>query len=111
MALTQLGIIHTAISLVAVAAAIVALVRVHEIRLRTPIGQVYWWGTMLSAVTGLFIYQHGGFGKPHVLSILTIVVLLVAWVAMFTDAFTAKQNCPVSKVLNAPITLDAKLVA
>ena len=40
-ALSSLGIVHTAISLVAVAAAAVALVKYHHLRDDTRAGQVY----------------------------------------------------------------------
>ena len=33
---------------------------------------------MLTCVTGFGIFQHGGFGKPHALGVITLVVLVVA---------------------------------
>jgi hypothetical protein len=32
-------------------------------------------------LTGFGIYQHGGFGKPHALGVLTLLVLGLAWLA------------------------------
>ena len=80
-ALTPLGIVHTAISLVAVGAGLAALVRDREIAPASRLGQVYLWATVLTCVTGFGIFQHGGFGKPHALGILTLVLLAAAFLA------------------------------
>jgi uncharacterized membrane protein len=79
-ALTPLGIVHTAISLVAVGAGVVALVRERRIDPSTRLGQVYLWATVLTCLTGFGIFQHGGFGKPHALGVLTLLLLGAAWV-------------------------------
>lgn len=86
-ALTTLGIIHTAISLVAVASGFWALARDKEISALNSLGRTYLVTTFLTAVTGLGIFQHGGFGPPHVLSILTILALAVGSAAAFTATF------------------------
>jgi uncharacterized membrane protein len=85
--LTQLGIVHTAISLVAVVAGFIALVRDRKISPRNTIGKVYIVTTVLTCLTGFGIFQHGGFGKPHVLGIITLVVLGIAWLAGYTNVF------------------------
>jgi hypothetical protein len=79
--LTNLGILHTAISLVAVGAGAVALLRDREISPRNRVGQLYIWTTVLTCLTGFPILQHGGFGKPHALGIITLFVLVVAALA------------------------------
>jgi len=81
LGLTTLGIIHTAISLVALAAGIVALIRYKEIPPKSLVGKLYIWTTVLTCLTGFPIMQHGGFGKPHALGIITLVVLVVAALA------------------------------
>jgi len=85
--LTQLGMIHTAISLIAVAAGLVALIRDKEISPRNTLGKVYVITTILVCLTGFGIFQHGGFGKPHVLGIITLIVLGVAYVAGYTKLY------------------------
>src|SRR6267143_6373114 len=82
--LTQLGVIHTAISLIAVAAGLIALLRDREISPRNTLGKVYVITTVLVCLTGFGIFQHGGFGKPHTLGIITLIVLGVAYVAGYT---------------------------
>ena len=81
LGLTSLGLVHTAISLVAVFAGIVALLRYKEITLRTGWGQVFVWTTVLTCLTGFGIFQHGGFGKPHALGIITLAALAVGALA------------------------------
>jgi uncharacterized membrane protein len=85
--LTSLGIIHTAISLVAVAAGLIALVRDKQITSSNRLGQVYFITTALTAITGFGIFQHGGFGKPHALGLLTLVVLGIIVVASRTQLY------------------------
>jgi len=85
--LTTLGVIHTAISLIAVAAGLIVLARDKEISPRTRVGQVYVIMTVLTCLTGFGIFQHGGFGKPHVLGIVTLVVLAVAAAAGYSRTF------------------------
>jgi uncharacterized membrane protein len=85
--LTPLGTVHTAFSLVAVAAGLIALIRDQAISPRNRVGQVYLVTTVITCLTGFGIFQHGGFGNPHVLGIVTLVVLVVAGVAGGTRLF------------------------
>ncbi|MGH7292521.1 MAG: hypothetical protein ACREJT_14985 [Myxococcota bacterium] len=85
--MTTLGTIHTAISLVALVAGLVALIRDRQITLDNGLGKLYVVTTALTALTGFGIFQHGGFGKPHVLGVITLVVLAVAWAAGRTALF------------------------
>ncbi|CAN5223715.1 hypothetical protein BH10PSE18_BH10PSE18_34090 [soil metagenome] len=76
--LTPLGLAHTAISLVALAAGIAALIRFGEIPARHVLGRTYIWATVMTCLTGFGIFRHGGFGAPHALGVLTLLVLAVA---------------------------------
>jgi uncharacterized membrane protein len=87
LGLTTLGLFHTAISLVALAAGAVALVRDKEIMRVSALGQLYIWTTVITSVTGFGIFQHGGFGKPHALGVLTLIVLAFAAIAGRTQWF------------------------
>ncbi len=78
--LTAFGAFHTAISLLAVLAGILALVRHCEITTRTGLGLWYVRLTAATCITGLVIFRHGGFGPPHVLAILTLVVLAITYI-------------------------------
>lgn len=87
LGLTALGVVHTVLALVALVTALVALVRDKEIRVDTRLGQSYVWATALTALTGLGIFNHGSFGKPHVLSIVTLAVLALAALARRSTLF------------------------
>jgi len=85
--LTLLGAFHTAVGLFAVAMGIVSLVRHGEIGTTTTAGRVYLWATLITVLTGFGIFRHGGFGNPHVLGVLTLLVLAVALAAGKTQLF------------------------
>ena len=87
LGLTTQGTFHTAISLIALAAGFAALARHKEISNASRSGKVFVWGTVLSCLTGFGIFQHGGFGNPHLLGIVTLVVMAVALTAQYTAAF------------------------
>ena len=92
LGLTTLGMFHTVISLVALVCGVWALARDKEISPRNGLGQIYLVGTFLSAATGLFIFQRGGFGPPHVFSILTLLALAVGTVAATSGLFGAASR-------------------
>ena len=52
--------------------------RVRSVDLRTRRGQAYIWLTVITCLTGFGIFEHGGYGKPHMLGILTLLVLALA---------------------------------
>jgi uncharacterized membrane protein len=85
--LTPLGVVHTLLSLVAVAAGLYALIRDRQISLDNPLGKLYALTTAVTCLTGFGIFQHGGFGKPHALGILTLIALGVALLANRGMAF------------------------
>lgn len=76
--LTQLGLFHTVISLIAVAAGIWSFVRDKQIIPATVAGKVYILMTIVTCLTGFGIFEHGGFGKAHVLGLITLLTLVVA---------------------------------
>jgi uncharacterized membrane protein len=79
--LTELGVFHTGISLVALASGIVSFVRDRKIVPGTVVGKVYIVTTFETCLTGFGIFEHGGFGKPHVLGVIILVTLaLAAWI-------------------------------
>ena len=78
LGISPFGMFHTIISLIALAAGVVAFWRYREIALGTSSGRLFVWLTVASCITGLFIFHHGGFGKPHALALMTLVVLALA---------------------------------
>jgi uncharacterized membrane protein len=87
LGLTSIGMFHTLLSLVAVAAGIASLGRFGAIASSTRLGRLYLWMTVFTCVTGFGVFQHGGFGKPHTLGIVTLVVLAIAFAAERRNAF------------------------
>src|SRR5882724_3265179 len=79
--LTNLGVVHTIISLIAVATGIISFVRDGKISWDNSVGKIYVVTTIITCLTGFGIFQHGGFGKPHVLGIITLSVLEVVYLA------------------------------
>lgn len=87
LGITAFGMFHTIISLIAVLAGIIALIRDGRITPRNRVGQIYVIMTILTCITGFFIFHHGGFGKPHILGIITLVVIAVALVAGYSSFY------------------------
>ena len=85
--LTPLGMFHTAISLIAVLAGLVALTRHFDISPNTRSGRVYLIATVVTCVTAFGIFQHGGFGKAHAAAVITLLVLALAAVARKSRLF------------------------
>jgi uncharacterized membrane protein len=81
------GAFHTAIGLVALFCGFIALARDKEISTKNRLGQVYLGTTLITAVTALGIFHHGGWGPPHVLAVLTLVALGVGTVAATSPLF------------------------
>jgi uncharacterized membrane protein len=87
LGITPFGMVHTVISLIALVAGFIALVRDGRITPRNRVGQLYVLTTILTCITGFFIFHHGGFGKPHILGIITLIVLAVALVAGYSNLY------------------------
>jgi uncharacterized membrane protein len=87
LGLSTLGLVHTLISLVALAAGAIALVRDGRISPANGTGQVYILFTVATCVTALGIFRHGTIGPPHILAMLTFVVLLATWAARSSNLF------------------------
>lgn len=85
--ITPLGWFHTAMGIVALASGGYALARFKEITLQTRSGQIYLATTLITAVTALAIYQHGGFGPAHGLAVMTLVALATGTIAATTGLF------------------------
>ena len=90
--LTAFGLSHTAIGLIALIYGFIALVRDKEISPNNRRGQIYLVTTLITAVTALGIFRHGGFGPPHALAVLTLVALAACRRASRTDSRTGRAR-------------------
>lgn len=79
MGLSNLGIFHTIIGIAAIVAAFISLVRFGRINLDHLTGKIYFYCTVITALTALGISKHGGFNPGHVLSILIFILVSIAF--------------------------------
>lgn len=79
MGLSNLGIFHTVIGVIAIISALVSLVRYGKINLAHLSGKIYFYTTIVTSLTSLGISKHGGFNPGHVFSIFIVILLLVAF--------------------------------
>lgn len=77
MGLTNLGIFHTIIGIIAIGAALVSFVKRGKIDLSTLAGKIYFYSTIITSLTALGISKLGGFNPGHAFA-LFIVILVVA---------------------------------
>ncbi|RZJ70561.1 hypothetical protein [Flavobacterium sp.] len=78
MGLSSLGIFHTLIGFAAVIAGLIAFVKFGKIDLSRLSGKIYFYGTLISAITALGLTKHG-FNPGHVLSLLVILLVILAF--------------------------------
>lgn len=79
MGLSNLGIFHTIIGIIAVVAAIVSYLRFGKINLAAVWGKIYFYTTIITSLTALGISKRGGFNAGHVFSILIVVLVLITF--------------------------------
>ena len=82
--LTALGVFHTLLSLVCVVAAFMALYKDRAVNPHTGIGRFYLVTLLVTTITGFPIFRTGKVGPPHILGVVILVVLAVAWLAQKT---------------------------
>jgi uncharacterized membrane protein len=85
--LTTLGVIHTALSLAAIAAGAWAFVRDKEIVPGNRLGRLYLAATVLTAATALMIFRHGGFRIGHWFAVLTLLAVAIGTAAAVSPLF------------------------
>jgi hypothetical protein len=79
MGLSNLGIFHTLIGIIAIIAAIISYIKYGKINLSALPGKTYLYGTIITSLTSLGLSKHGGFNPGHVFSIAIIILVAVAW--------------------------------
>ena len=73
--LSTLGIIHTAISIIAILVAFYAVYREGKIDPLSGFGKLYIWLTVLTCVTGFPIMKTGHLSGGHFIAILIVILL------------------------------------
>lgn len=85
--ISPFGLMHTLISLIAVAAGLAELVRHRAIDPGRFLGTVFVAATIGACLTGFGIFRHGGFGTAHLFGVFTLLVLGLAALAGKTNVF------------------------
>ena len=87
MGLSGLGIFHTIIGIIAIAAAIISFVGFGKIDLTRISGKIYFYTTTVTALTALGISKHGGFNPGHIFSLFIFILVVVAfWLSVKRNA-------------------------
>lgn len=79
LGLSTIGIIHTLIGIAAIIAAIISYVKLGKIDLAHVTGKIYLYGTVITSLTALGIFNHGGFNVGHIFALFIVVLVLVAY--------------------------------
>ncbi|WP_433900584.1 hypothetical protein [Sphingobacterium puteale] len=79
MALSNLGIFHTVIGIIAIVSAIICLVKNGKINLDTLAGKIYFYFTLVSSLTALGLSSVKGVNPGHILALLIVILLSVAY--------------------------------
>lgn len=79
MGLSNLGIFHTVIGIIAIAAALISFVKHGRINLANASGKVYFYGTIIASLTALGLSKQGGFNAGHLFSLLILILVIIAF--------------------------------
>jgi hypothetical protein len=79
--MSAVGAIHTVLSLIPVAAGLLAFKRDGKIDPGTSVGKVYWIGMVASVLTTIGLSSTGGFNPGHALGLIALSVILIATLA------------------------------
>ncbi|KAA5535128.1 hypothetical protein F0919_11095 [Taibaiella lutea] len=79
MGLSNLGIFHTLIGVIAIIAAVISYLRFGKINLAHSTGKIYFYLTAATSLTSLGISKHGGFNAGHVFAIFIVILVAVAY--------------------------------
>jgi len=79
MGLSNLGIFHTVIGIIAIIAAIISYVRYGKINLGDLTGKIYFSFTIITSLTSLGISKRGGLNPGHAFAILIVILVVAAY--------------------------------
>lgn len=80
MGLSNLGIFHTVIGLIALGAALASCIKYRKINLAGKSGMIYFTGTIITSLTALGLSKQGGFNPGHIFSLLVLLLVVAAYV-------------------------------
>jgi hypothetical protein len=83
MGLSNLGIFHTVIGIIAIVAGIISLVRKSKIDLSTGAGKTYFYATLISSLTALGLSSVKGLNPGHIHALLIVIMVSLAYYLYF----------------------------
>lgn len=92
MGLSNLGIFHTVIGIIAIVAALNGFIKYGKINLGSLSGKIYFYATIITSLTSLGISKHGGFNPGHAFSIFIVFLVLGAYFLYSKKANTLKAR-------------------
>ncbi len=91
MGLSNLGIFHTIIGVIAIVTAIVSYIRYGKINLSQLSGKVYFYGTLITSLTALGLSKNG-FNIGHVFSVVIILLVSVAYFLYWSQSLVKTMH-------------------
>jgi hypothetical protein len=79
MGLSNLGIFHTLIGIIAIVAALESFVKHGKINLAVLSGKTYFYGTIITSLTSLGLSKHGGLNIGHAFSVFIVLLVVEAF--------------------------------
>ncbi|MBT32216.1 MAG: hypothetical protein CMO01_21350 [Thalassobius sp.] len=79
MGLSNLGIFHTLIGIIAIVAAIISYRRFGKINLAHSTGKIYFYTTIITSSSSLGISKLGGFNPGHIFALFIVFLVLAAY--------------------------------
>ncbi|NLR82295.1 hypothetical protein [Chitinophaga eiseniae] len=79
MGLSNLGIFHTVIGVIAIVAAVISFIRNGKIDLSQPTGKIYFYFTLVTSLTALGLSSVKGVNPGHILALLIIILISIAY--------------------------------
>lgn len=83
MGLSNLGIFHTVIGIIAIVAGLISFAKYAKIHLADTSGKIYFYGTIIASLTALGLSKHGGFNAGHVFSLLILILVVIAFLLYY----------------------------
>lgn len=85
MPLSNMGVFHTVIGVVALISGFKILWQHKQITSPPLTGRIYLWATIITALSSLTLFKHGGFNVAHALAILTLLTVVVGFIVEKTN--------------------------
>lgn len=79
MGLSQIGIFHTVIGVIAIIAAVISLIKSAKIDLGKASGKIYFYCTLIASISALGLSSIKGVNSGHILALLIVILIAIAY--------------------------------